>query len=520
MKRLLTVAVGCAVFVVATLSTAVFGENIYIAQTAQGGNTGVDAANAHAITWFNTAANWGAGAGKIGPGDTARLCGTLTSPLTVQSSGTSGSPITILFEPDAQMSAPTWTGAMITATSKNYIVVDGGVNGTIAATANGATLANHNTLTGVSIDGNGAGAQYAEVKNLTIRDLYVRTQNSTDAGSAVGIWIRAGNSSVHHNNITWAAAGINWSFESGQNGAIYSNTTRYASTGIIFGSRNASSTYSNMDIYDNDISDPYVWDQPANNFHHDGVHFWGYGPDVTGLKVHGNYVHGNWGTHYTTQLYFEGTATGYQVYNNVLDASFRHIYIKMAGPGYVYNNTFTGSGWAMDCLTGHVVDFANNIQYPNGGQGYNGNVGTSPTVTYRNNFTAANPLFVNAANADYHLQSGSTAINTGLDLSAYFTTDKDGVARPQGAGWDMGAYEYTSTGLRSAECGLRNGPHDRPLMQNPVQSLEMLRAQAGPHGAIYDLRGKVIDHTPSGPGGIYLVKDQKTGALTRAMVVR
>jgi hypothetical protein len=45
-------------------------------------------------------------------------------------------------------------------------------------------------------------------------------------------------------------------------------------------------------------------------------------------------------------------------------------------------------------------------------------------------------------NADWHLQAISPAINKGVDLSTYFQTDKDGVLRPQGAGWDIGAYEF------------------------------------------------------------------------------
>ena len=39
------------------------------------------------------------------------------------------------------------------------------------------------------------------------------------------------------------------------------------------------------------------------------------------------------------------------------------------------------------------------------------------------------------------LQPDSPAIDIGLDLSEYFSTDKDGVIRPQGK-WDIGAYEY------------------------------------------------------------------------------
>ena len=56
--------------------------------------------------------------------------------------------------------------------------------------------------------------------------------------------------------------------------------------------------------------------------------------------------------------------------------------------------------------------------------------------------TSQRPNFVNEAAHDYHLAPEDTvARDTGADLSAYFTTDQDGVVRPQGGVWDRGAYE-------------------------------------------------------------------------------
>jgi hypothetical protein len=51
------------------------------------------------------------------------------------------------------------------------------------------------------------------------------------------------------------------------------------------------------------------------------------------------------------------------------------------------------------------------------------------------------PLFADAAHDDYTLQSGSPCIDTGTSDGAP-DTDILGVARPQGSGYDMGAYEY------------------------------------------------------------------------------
>jgi parallel beta-helix repeat protein len=58
-------------------------------------------------------------------------------------------------------------------------------------------------------------------------------------------------------------------------------------------------------------------------------------------------------------------------------------------------------------------------------------------------------LFVNPGSFDYHLLAGSPAIDsgvTGLVSTSAPTTDLDGNARPQGAGYDLGAYEVVVGG--------------------------------------------------------------------------
>jgi hypothetical protein len=54
---------------------------------------------------------------------------------------------------------------------------------------------------------------------------------------------------------------------------------------------------------------------------------------------------------------------------------------------------------------------------------------------------APGQLFVNAAAGDYHLKTGSPAINQGTPLGDV-TDDLAGNPRPMGAGHDIGAYEY------------------------------------------------------------------------------
>ncbi len=55
----------------------------------------------------------------------------------------------------------------------------------------------------------------------------------------------------------------------------------------------------------------------------------------------------------------------------------------------------------------------------------------------------ANPLFVNAGAGDFHLTSTSPCIDAGAEDGAP-DVDFDGTPRPQGAGVDIGAYEYKS----------------------------------------------------------------------------
>ena len=67
-------------------------------------------------------------------------------------------------------------------------------------------------------------------------------------------------------------------------------------------------------------------------------------------------------------------------------------------------------------------------------------------VTCTNNLPSMDPEFVNAAGNNYHLLSTSGAINSGATLTTDVPNDYDGVSRPQGGAYDIGAFEFVGGG--------------------------------------------------------------------------
>jgi hypothetical protein len=143
----------------------------------------------------------------------------------------------------------------------------------------------------------------------------------------------------------------------------------------------------------------------------------------------------------------------------------------------VTNNTFYKNGFgtydngqiALQNNSGTILK--NNIMYPTNGRlalvQMSGTTSTSPTISYnlyyRDNADVANlyyningdgnavkqnPLFVNAAGSDFHVQTSSPAINAGDPsfTAASGETDMDGQTRVQNSRVDIGADEVASSG--------------------------------------------------------------------------
>ena len=204
------------------------------------------------------------------------------------------------------------------------------------------------------------------------------------------------------------------------------------------------------------------------------------------LAVHDNYIHDTRCTAISLDT-VDPSRGAVKIYNNILvnsgtgpapggtsqNTAYNAI---MIGGGsttaaQVYNNTmynvgaFGGTGAGATRVLG-ATNFTNNIFYALSGLLYvsadsslslvNGSNnlffgnGTAPGMF--SNSVTGDPMFVNVANSDFHLQAGSAAIDAGAAVS--LGTDYDGVLRPQGNGYDLGAYEFPTqagaTGTLSA----------------------------------------------------------------------
>ncbi|MDO8523371.1 MAG: right-handed parallel beta-helix repeat-containing protein, partial [bacterium] len=187
---------------------------------------------------------------------------------------------------------------------------------------------------------------------------------------------------------------------------------------------------------------------------------------------------------------FNGDGTNNIIRNNIAYGN-RHTGIAFCGQTvgslHIYNNIAFGNGYVgMGSSCGDKSTVRNNISYGNNllfgsGSGYDfsyyhgspilennlyGTFFADPTSnsTFKNNIVGQDPRFVNAASRDFHLQSGSPAINAGVIIPG-FTGSYIGSAP------DIGACEYGS-GFPCPPSGSNGGTP--PPTKPPVSSCSNL----------------------------------------------
>ena len=170
------------------------------------------------------------------------------------------------------------------------------------------------------------------------------------------------------------------------------------------------------------------------------------------------------------------------IINNTIHDSTRGIYLEAGETCSIVNNVIWGlkGVGAMvgfgDTSTNTQTTVEDNL-FPSGGSGARVQVGSTRYTTlaaYTANYPSkcngcleGNPKFVNAGTRDYHLQTGSAALDVGAAAHAAYaafntlygisiTKDSDANTRPLGSWWDMGAYEGQGSGGGVAPAAPRN----------------------------------------------------------------
>jgi len=481
--------------------------NVYIAQNAAGSANGADCADALPLTWFNSAANWGSGSSQIGPDSTVHLCGTFTAPagtnsyIAYQGDGISGHPVTVKLETGTVITSPYWGDGAIFGNGRNFIVLDGGTNGTITATNNGTNLGNQVDF-GYGVDF--SGSSNSEIKNMTITNIYVHVGGSSDTSGATsaGIFWNAGSfNKLDGNTIHDAGACIQDIFVNTGTTTdinIFNNDVSRCNWSIYLaaGSGGTTATLTGFTVHDNKVHDWGNWDITSGGNHHDGIFIVSSATNcnVTGGEVYNNLIYGNILSTMTGMIYVNPSCiSGMFYFNNVMydpsGAGFpadAYITDTTTSPTFLNNvcvglangssggscfsffgstNVTAQNNIAMNCyagfLGGPILNLAtsdfndiNNCSDPF----WIENVVDSTTLSRWQTFsgldahsTAANPLLNAGSTPPYQLTSTSSpAYRTGTNLTSLcgahpaLCKDATGASRPTTGRWDMGAYYLNS----------------------------------------------------------------------------
>jgi hypothetical protein len=325
-------------------------QTIFIAQTAAGGNTGADCADALVYTFFNTVGNWASTftAGKISPGTTVEICGTITASaistrlLAFQGAGLSGSPITLLFGPSASLQSPAFgsgdnsLGAIFDGS--NFTVIDGGgtgslwnnsvipgtfvANGTILNTANGSGLANTQDSVAIWLR-----CSNCTVQNLSMFNMYVHSTPTDTAGpqpngNANCINFAGSNVTIQNNLCHDIATGFYEQYGTDNANSINGNEIYNFNHGLEVGNNGSALSVTNELVFQNKVHDMAIWDAPTppttGSFHHDGMLTYNAAATtVTNNSFYDNIFYGSFGSTATAWLFFDGGVGTIGVFNNV-----------------------------------------------------------------------------------------------------------------------------------------------------------------------------------------------------------
>lgn len=430
----------------ALLCSPVFATNaVYIGQASAGANDGTSCANRKAIAYFNTGGNWSATPSgiQIGPDTTVHLCGTVTTELTFQGSGSSGHTLIVIFETGAsiQISPGMDNNGIINFGANSFILLDGGTgqpcgwntatnlsegscNGKVenmlygssdGACPGGTCTTQYSVSSNALIKGSG---NFVEIRNLDVGPAYVHTSTSTGMADGSGgtgcVNVLGSNWNIHDNkfhdgawciNIEWPGSGT-MSNITVANNEMYQNSHMLA----VDGGAGTLDTFVLSGNYAHDwcVNTTNCWDTTGDSWHANFVHFFGTGGGtVSNAAMYNNILSGNTGADITGMIFSEantGTYTNFAIFNN--------LHIASTSPDLGASNHFWGPG---ECNSGCFV--YNNTTARQTTTGGNLDLGFSGTMaaTIKNNIiqnastNVATPNIILALTFDYNAYGPSTS---------------------------------------------------------------------------------------------------------------
>lgn len=160
---------------------ASFTNNCWISHFGSGSTNGIDSSNTLPVDFLYNPLKWGStsSSNKIVPGTTIHLVGTITNTVPLQGSGNFTNRITLLFEPNAKISRPTWGTytnrhlfqPIVSTTPLSNFTIDGGVNGILECTDNGYGLTYTNSIATIDLQV----SKNFTIKNITITNITLST---------------------------------------------------------------------------------------------------------------------------------------------------------------------------------------------------------------------------------------------------------------------------------------------------------------------------------------------------------
>jgi hypothetical protein len=440
------------------------------------------------------------GAAKgVKPGD--RICfkgGTRTGIKLINIHGTAALPVIISNESNSSViiNAPASFGNAVEVDNVTYVRFTGSNNPSVKY--------------GIEITGAEMGINFQQLSSdFEVDHLYVHNTNcvgivaKTDPTCSTSTWrgyFTMKNTSFHDNLIS----------NTGCEGFYIGNS--HYDTGVGMTCNGTSLT-----VKEHDVVNVKVYNNTVQNTGNEGIQV---GSAISGCEVHHNSVT-NFGMHsgYGQDNGFQagGGTTQAKVYSNVIDTGngygvwdsgggtvyFNNIIRNALMGGFslidyagnyaptgfmIMNNTMVNCS-QFDILMyseGPTSRIANNIFVTNQASGYTYikyNAPKAQAATVESNNLKTNNIasvkFVNAATMDYHLLTGSPAINAGIDLLSYgISVDKDGKLRI--GAFDQGAFEF---GGASNQSPVVNAGSDKTVTL-PATSVSLTGTASDPDGTI------------------------------------